>query len=98
MPSPFPGMDPFLEHPDIFPDFHDSFIAYLRETIQQGLPAGYVAGLGRRAWIEVSERYIGRDVPGASAWSCTLASRRCALAWLSRPTSHASCRDPSPPR
>ena len=31
MPSPFPGMDPFLEHPDIFPDFHDSFITHLRE-------------------------------------------------------------------
>ena len=31
MPSPFPGMDPFLEHPDVFSDFHDSFITYLRE-------------------------------------------------------------------
>ena len=26
MPSPFPGMDPFLERPDIFPDFHDGFV------------------------------------------------------------------------
>jgi hypothetical protein len=55
-------MDPFLEHPDLFPDFHDSFIAYLREAIQSQLPPGYVAGLGRRAWIEVSERFIGPDV------------------------------------
>ena len=30
MPSPFPGMDPYLENPEIFPDFHDSFITYLR--------------------------------------------------------------------
>mgnify|MGYP003412672901 CR=1 FL=1 len=22
MPSPFPGMDPFLEDPIVFPDFH----------------------------------------------------------------------------
>jgi len=51
MPSPFPGMDPFLEHPDVFPDFHDGFIAYLRESIQRHLPPPYVAGLGRRAWI-----------------------------------------------
>jgi len=62
MPSPFPGMDPFLEHPDVFPDFHDGFIAYLRESIQRHLPPPYVAGLGRRAWIEVSERFIGPDV------------------------------------
>ncbi len=62
MPSPFPGMDPFLEHPDIFPDFHDAFLAYLRESLQARLPEPYVASLGRRAWIEVSERYIGPDV------------------------------------
>ncbi|MCY2992753.1 MAG: DUF4058 family protein [Planctomycetota bacterium] len=62
MPSPFPGMDPFLEHPDIFPDFHDSFVAYLRESLQSRLPAPYIAAIGRRAWIEVSERFIGPDV------------------------------------
>lgn len=62
MPSPFPGMDPFLEHPDIFPDFHDSLIAYLREALHPKLPEPYYAALGRRAWIEVSERFIGPDV------------------------------------
>lgn len=62
MPSPFPGMDPFLEHPDIFPDFHDSFIAYLRESLHAQLPEPYYAALGRRAWVEVTERYIGPDV------------------------------------
>jgi len=62
MPSPFPGMDPYLEHPEIFPDFHDSFAAYLREALQPGLPEPYFAAIGRRAWIEVSERYIGPDV------------------------------------
>jgi len=29
MPSPFPDMDPFLEHPEIFPDLHDGLIIYL---------------------------------------------------------------------
>jgi hypothetical protein len=62
MPSPFPGMDPFLEHPDIFPDFHDRFITHVSESIQSRLPPPYVAALGRRAWIEVSERFIGPDV------------------------------------
>ncbi|MEZ6060019.1 MAG: DUF4058 family protein [Planctomycetaceae bacterium] len=62
MPSPFPGMDPFLEAPDVFPDFHDAFIAYLREAIQPTLPVPYYAALGRRAWVEVTERFIGPDV------------------------------------
>lgn len=62
MPCPFPGMDPYLEHAEIFPDFHDSFVAYLRERLQTQLPEPYYAAIGRRAWIEVSERFIGPDV------------------------------------
>lgn len=62
MPSPFPGMDPYLESPEIIPDLHDSFITYLRETLQASLPAPYFAVLGRRVWIEFSRRPIGPDV------------------------------------
>jgi Protein of unknown function (DUF4058) len=52
MPSPFPGMDPYLESPEIFPDFHDSFVTYLREALQAGLPARSFAMIGRRLWAE----------------------------------------------
>src|SRR5262245_46033939 len=62
MPSPFPGMDPYLESPEIFSDFHDSIITYLREALQRSLRAPYFAALGRRVWIEVSRRTIGPDV------------------------------------
>lgn len=62
MPSPFPGMDPYLENRDIFPDFHDRFVTHISEVLHAALPAPYYAALGRRAWIEVSERFIGPDV------------------------------------
>ncbi len=62
MPSPFPGMDPYLESPEIFADFHDSAITYLREALQASLPAPYFAALGRRVWIEVLRRSVGPDV------------------------------------
>jgi Protein of unknown function (DUF4058) len=62
MPSLFPGMDPYLENPEIFPDFHDSFITYLRENLQANLAAPYFAVIGWRTWIEVSRRSIGPDV------------------------------------
>lgn len=74
MPSPFPGMDPYLEHPDIFPDFHDSFVTYLRERLQPHLPEPYYAAIGRLAWIEVSERYIGPDVDVVASWQSERAS------------------------
>ena len=39
MPSPFPGMDPYLEHPAFFPGVHDRFIAYLCDGAMQRLHA-----------------------------------------------------------
>ncbi len=62
MPSPFPGMDPFLERLSIFSDFHAGFIASMRALLQTELPAPYYAAMGRRAWVEITERNIGPDV------------------------------------
>jgi Protein of unknown function (DUF4058) len=62
MPSPFPGMDPFLEHPAIFPGLHDRLIAYLSESLQARLPESYYAEIGQRLWVETSDRSIGPDI------------------------------------
>lgn len=62
MPSPFPGMDPFLEHPSLFPGLHDRFIAYLGEALQGCLPAPYFADINERLWVDTSDRPIGPDV------------------------------------
>lgn len=61
MPSPFPGMDPFLEAPAIFPDLHDSLITYLREQLNGKLAPPYYSGIASRVWIEMSHRHIGPD-------------------------------------
>lgn len=55
-------MDPYLEQPDVFSDFHDRLITHISEALQSELPDPYYAAIGRRAWIEVSERFIGPDV------------------------------------
>ena len=62
MPSPFPGMDPFLEDPAIFPDLHDSLITYMREVLNGILPLPYYAATASRVWIETSQRRIEPDV------------------------------------
>ena len=48
MPSPFPGMDPYLEAPDIWPDFHDALANEIRNELNHSLPAPYYARLGAR--------------------------------------------------
>ncbi len=56
MPSPFPGMDPWLETPGEFGDIHDGLIAYLREALNAAMPPGYVARGRRLVWIDDSVR------------------------------------------
>jgi Protein of unknown function (DUF4058) len=73
MPSPFPGMDPFLESQGFWQDFHTSLLTYCREVVNASLPVHYVAlieeggvatlepvavPLARQDLDEVPERWI----------------------------------------
>ncbi len=62
MPSPIPGMDPFLEDPAVFPDLHDNLIAEIRNAINSQLPPPYYASSASRVWIEPSQRRVEPDV------------------------------------
>lgn len=62
MPSPFPGMDPFLELPIFFPGLHDRFIGKLSDALQVTLPAPYFADIRDRVMVEFDERRIEPDV------------------------------------
>jgi hypothetical protein len=48
MPSPFPGMDPYLEDPAIWPDFHHAFATEIRNALNASLPSPYYARLEMR--------------------------------------------------
>jgi len=48
-------MDPYLEHPNVFPNLHDRLIVYLEEEIQPKLPESYFAKGAQRVWLEYSE-------------------------------------------
>src|SRR5207302_1935262 len=51
MRSPFPGMDPFLEDPEYWLDFHSRFVNCWCEAIADVLPANYEASLGERVYL-----------------------------------------------
>ena len=55
MPSPFPGMDPWLEGPGIFPDLHNTLIIELKRVLNACLPAPYFATAANRVWIDDSQ-------------------------------------------
>ncbi len=62
MPSPFPGMDPYIERPPLWPDFHDSLIAGIRAALQPLLRPRYAAITQDRLYVLESGRPIWPDV------------------------------------
>ena len=55
MPSPFPGMDPYIEDPFYWSDFHATTMVAMREAVNGILPKNYVAAVERHVWIEEHE-------------------------------------------
>jgi hypothetical protein len=62
MKSPFPGMDPYLEHPSLWPDIHNSLIAAIRDRLSPQVAPDYYVRLERRAFLVAPDdlAFIGR--------------------------------------
>ncbi len=50
MPSPFPGMDPYIEASGLWGDFHGSMLSAIRAELNQRLPEGFVASIDLYVW------------------------------------------------
>ena len=50
--SPFPGMDPYLEAPSIWPDVHTSLMSIFREQLTPLLAPKYLAELQTRTRLQ----------------------------------------------
>ncbi len=81
MPSPFPGMDPFLEEPALWPDVHHGLISEFQAALNQALRPRYHVRVEERVYVSddedpgrdviipdlrVSGRRVGRQSTGAS--------------------------------
>jgi len=62
MPSPFPGMDPFLEDPALWPGVHQRLITNIGSFLNASLPPTYVADIGERLYVVQAERSVVPDV------------------------------------
>lgn len=55
MPSPFPGMDSYLEGPKYWPGLHLSLIVMIRAALNRHLTANYYAEVDQYVWLETEE-------------------------------------------
>ncbi len=51
MPSPFPGMDPFLESQGYWQDFHPTLLVCLRESLNERMPPRFAALIEERVQL-----------------------------------------------
>lgn len=62
MPSPFPGMDPYLEAPSLWPDVHQRLITYIADTLQPAVRPRYHARIGERLYVVETYHSLYPDV------------------------------------
>ncbi len=63
MASPFPGMDPYLEHPEIWPGVHLLLIAALAESLAPQLRPKYSVSVEVRMYEIVGEQSLLAGIP-----------------------------------
>lgn len=64
--SPFPGMDPYLEAPDIWPDVHTSLMTIFREQLNPLLAPFYLAELETQIVIDQGDDLPQSVIPDVS--------------------------------
>lgn len=64
MPSPFPGMNPYLEQEDVWPDFHERFIPWVATLLGGQLRPRYIVKIDEHIYVHEltaeSRRWVGR--------------------------------------
>jgi hypothetical protein len=65
VPSPFPGMDPYLETPDLWPDVHSNLIIGCQEALNHAIRPNYVARVELRVYISNDDDPVRQIIPDA---------------------------------
>lgn len=52
----FPGMDPYLEAPELWPGCHNSLIVYILDHLRPLLRPRYIAAIEERVFVEGLQR------------------------------------------
>ena len=65
MPSPFPGMDPYLETPNLWPDVHHGLISEIRAVLNLAVRPRYVVRVALREYISDDDTLRDNEIKEA---------------------------------
>jgi Protein of unknown function (DUF4058) len=86
MPSPFPGMDPYLENPDLWPEVHHRLISAIAIAIAPTLRPKYRVAIEKRTYLSDPDETIEVGIPDIAVLTQTT-DRTTATATLPVPDS-----------
>jgi len=69
MPSPFPGMNPYLENPELWSEVHNRLIVAMAIAIESNLSRQYRVAIEKRTYISDGEESLLVGIPDVSVYS-----------------------------
>jgi hypothetical protein len=66
MASPFPGMNPYLEHPQLWPEVHHRLITAIAIAIQPSLLPKYRVAIEKRTYLSIDNNALMVGIPDLS--------------------------------
>lgn len=86
MPSPFPGMDPYLESPPFWGDLHISVLSAVKGELKRRLPRGYSVWSDIYVWLHEPDAESRRGKPDDFITSTKRSDASNGVATLPAPT------------
>lgn len=69
MPSPFPGMNPYLENPDLWSEVHHRLITAIADAIEPNLSLQYRVAIEKRTYLDDGEESVKIAIPDVSVYT-----------------------------
>ena len=76
MPSPFPGMNPYLENPDLWSEVHHRLITAIAISIESNLSLQYRVAIEKRTYLDDGEESFKVAIPDRSVYTQSSISRQ----------------------
>jgi hypothetical protein len=69
MPSPFPGMNPYLEHPELWPEVHSRLIVAIADAIAPPIRPKYRVAIEKRTYLSDGDESVLVGIPDVAVFS-----------------------------
>jgi Protein of unknown function (DUF4058) len=85
MPSPLPGMNPYLEAPELWSEFHSRMIVAIADALDTTLSQAYRVAVEKRVYLSQGEETILIGIPDVALTATPTATPRTATAIATAP-------------